>query len=180
MLDPEFEITTGAAYKIARCLLLSVFLLAANSAAALESDKEQDVQWNADDANMSVAGDVRTWNLANNVKVTQGTLEIIGNSAVFEISVESGEFQKVTVTGSPAQYRQQLDMDENIVEGTSQTMLLYTDSLDGETVIELIGDANIVSPDESMNCASIVYLADQALIRRANGVCQGVLSNTTN
>jgi lipopolysaccharide transport protein LptA len=179
MHDLKIELTTGSPYKISRCLLLSAFLLATSSAAALESDKEQDVQWTADDAKSSVAGDVRIWNLANNVKVTQGTLEILGNEAVIEYSGESGELQKVTITGSPAQYRQQLDMDENIVEGTSQTMLLYTDSLDGETVIELIGDANIVSPDSSMNCATIIYLADKALIRSAN-VCQGVLSNTTN
>jgi lipopolysaccharide transport protein LptA len=180
MYAPATELTTGSTFKISRWLMHLLFLLSASSAAALESDKAQDVQWTADDLNMVVNGDVRILNLANNVKVLQGTLEIIGNNAVFEYSVESGELQKVTVTGSPAHYRQQLDRDENIVEGSSQTILLYTDSLDGETIIELIGEASIVSPDSSMNCATIVYLADQALIREASGVCEGVLSSTTN
>ncbi len=165
--------------RTSRYLLLAAPLLFASATFSLETDKDQPVQWNADDAKMIIDGDVRTWNLNNNVKVTQGTIEITGNQAIFEYSVSTGELQRVTVYGNPAHYQQQLDADENIVVGTSETMLFYTDESDGETILDLVGNANIESPDTTMKCNTISYLADRALIREAN-VCQGVLSNPTN
>ena len=158
-------------------LLLIAILFFSVASFALESDKEQDVQWNADSAVSTIEGDIRILNLTNNVKVTQGTIEIKGNQAIFEYSVATGELQRVTVHGTPAHYQQQLDAEENMVVGTSETMVFYTDTLDGETVLELIRNANIESPDSTMRCTEITYLADRALIREAR-VCEGVLSTT--
>ena len=153
--------------------------LIASASFSLETDKEQDVQWNADSAVTNIEGDIRNLNLTGNVKVTQGTIIITGNQAVFEYRNSTGELQRVTVLGSPADYQQQLDVEGNIFMGTSETMLFYTDTLDGETVLELIGNAEIESPDSTMRCEQITYLADRALIREAT-VCEGVLSTQPN
>lgn len=147
----------------------------------LESDKQQGIQFSSDGGStMSTSGDVRTLEMKTNVKVTQGTLQIRGDEAIFEYKARSNEVDRVTVHGSPVQYQQQLDEAGGMVTGTSDTLLLYTDPATGETVLELIGSANITTPDSSMKCASITYLADLNIIRDAPGPCEGVFNSPPN
>lgn len=156
---------------------LSVFM--AFPALALESDDQQNVQWSSDGGStMRIEGNTRILELTDNVKVTQGTLQITGDQAVFEYDVETGELQRVTVQGQPVNYRQALDSSGAEVTGQSNTLLYYQDESGGGTVLELIGEAVIASPDTTMNCAAIFYLADQGLIREAQGPCQGSLRPT--
>jgi lipopolysaccharide export system protein LptA len=75
-------------------------------------------------------------------------------------------------------YSQQLSTDGEDVAGTSRELRLYTDEITAQSVIELIGDAAISSPDSTMNCAAITYLVDLDLIREAKGPCSGSLSST--
>lgn len=143
---------------------------------ALESDGRQEVKWSADGGStMRIEGNTRILELADNVNVTQGTLQVTGDEAVFEYDVETNVLLRVTVQGQPVNYRQQLDDEGAEVTGQSQTLLYYEDDEGGGIVLELIGDAVIASPDTTMNCAAIVYLADQDLIREAQGPCQGSL-----
>ena len=72
-----------------------------------------------------------------------------------------------------------MDEDGALVKGTSDTLIFYTDELD-ETILELLGNANIESPDSTMRCEAIVYISDRDLIREATGPCQGTLSSQPN
>lgn len=147
--------------------------------AALESDKEQEMIWSADgDSRMSIDNGVRIYEMHNNVKITQGTLEIRGDAATIEYNIASNQLSRVTVTGSPAQYQQQLDSSDESVQGTSNSLSFYTDEIDGTTIIELIGEAVIQSPTSNLKCSSIIYVADLDLIREAPGPCSGVFSST--
>lgn len=147
---------------------------------ALETDRQQQVLWSSDGGSiMRINGNTRILEMSENVKVTQGSLKIIGSEAIFEYLVSTNELTKVTVRGSPVQYQQQLDEDGNLVTGTSDTLVFYSDELD-ETILELVGNANIESPDSTMSCAAIIYIADQDLIREATGPCQGMLSPQSN
>jgi len=160
-----------------------VVFLAAYSVAisALESDKLQGIKFSSDGGStMSTSGDVRTLEMKTNVKVTQGSLQITGDHAIFEYRAASNELNRVTVHGTPVQYQQQLDETGSMVTGTSDTLLLYTEPATGDTVLELIGNANINTPDSSMKCASLVYLADQNIIRDAPGPCEGVFNSASN
>ena len=150
------------------------------SVSALESDGDQQVIWSSDgDSTMSIQGNIRILEMSANVRVTQGTLEILGDEAIFEYEANSNELKKVTVSGSPVRYQQQLDEDGALVKGTSDTLIFYTDELD-ETILELLGNANIESPDSTMRCEAIVYISDRDLIREATGPCQGTLSSQPN
>lgn len=148
---------------------------------ALESDKRQGIQFSSDGGStMSTSGDIRVLEMQTNVRVTQGSLQINGDKAIFEYRATSNELIRVTVHGSPVQYQQQLDEAGNMVTGTSDTLLLYTETSTGQTLLELVGSANIITPDSSMKCASIVYLADQNIIRDAPGPCEGVFNSQPN
>jgi len=159
--------------------IVTAAIAMAGTSVSLESDKDQSVLWRADgDSTMSIEGDTRLLTMTENVKVTQGTLEIIGNEAIIELNAATNEFQRVTVNGTPVHYQQQLDEDGTIVKGTSDTLLFYTDEIGNETILELVGNAVIESPDSAMSCASIIYIADRDLIREATGPCEGMLSTT--
>ena len=166
-------------HKQVRSAVAALALLPA-SLLALEADTTERVEWSSDgDSTMRVEGNTRFLEMTENVKVTQGTLEINGSTAIFEYDVETNELRRVTIHGSPVRYQQQLDEEGALVTGSSNTVLLYRDQ-DQESVLEFVGDAQINSPDSSMNCAAIVYLANLDLIREATGPCQGTLSSNGN
>ena len=166
--------------RISTRFVILASLLSAQSY-ALETDKSQDVQWSADgNSVMSMRDGLRILEMSGNVQVTQGTLIINGDDAVFERDATTNELNKVTVHGSPVRYQQQLDEEGGMVVGTSETLSFYTDQIDGETIVELLGEASIQSPDSTMKCKSITYLADQDLTKEAAGPCEGMLNSTSN
>ncbi len=158
-------------------LLASSPLIILNPLNALESDKSKQVIWSSDGGStMTIMGDFRVLEMDRNVVVTQGSLEILGDRAIFEYIASTNELRKVTVHGEPVNYQQQLNENGQIVSGSSKTLIFYTNDLD-ETVLELQGSANIESPDSTVSCNSIIYIVDQDLIREAVGPCQGALSS---
>lgn len=162
---------------ISHCCTLLLAFLSGAPLSALEADNNESITYNADgQIQMRIEGDLRILDMQDNVIVTQGTLVIRGATAVIELDVDSGELRRVTVSGNPANYQQKLDDEGTLVTGSSDTLLFYRDAEDDSTVLEFVGNARIESPDSSMHCAAIVYLADQDLIREATGPCQGSLS----
>lgn len=158
---------------------------------ALEADKLAQVQWEAKgNSTMVQEGDTRTLSMENEVVITQGSLRIEGDSAQFDYAVASNELRLITVTGNPVRYSQTLSEAGDRVEATSNSLRLFTEArlvseANGSTspgseqsIVELIGEATIDSPDSSMRCAAIVYLVDADLIREATGPCSGSLANS--
>ncbi|MEX0963592.1 MAG: LptA/OstA family protein [Pseudohongiellaceae bacterium] len=163
-------------------LLMAAFSLVGplqTVSSALETDKNQEMLWSADgDSRMSIENGVRLVEMSDNVIITQGTLEIRGDAATIEYNISNNAVSRVTVTGSPAYYQQQLDSSDAPVKGSSRTLSFYSDEIDGTTVIELIGEAVIESPTANLRCSAIVYIAEQDLIREAPGPCSGVFNST--
>lgn len=144
----------------------------------LITDREQELVWSADgDSRMSIDNGIRIVEMADNVRITQGTLEISGDAATIEYDISSNEVSRVTVTGTPVHYQQQLDSNNETVTGSSNSISFYADELDGMTVVELVGEAVIESPSSNLRCSAIVYIADQDLIREAPGPCSGVFNS---
>jgi lipopolysaccharide transport protein LptA len=165
---------------VSRALTLSLLLFSSGSF-SLESDRDEAVAWNAEgNVTTRLESGLRILEMSDNVKVTQGTLEILGDQARFEYDAESNQLLRVTVQGNPVNYQQQLDEDGKLVSGSSASVLLHREGDSQETILEFTGNASIVSPDTEMHCAAIVYLADSNLIREATGPCQGSLTPNSN
>ena len=161
--------------------LLAALILLPSFSVALEADKLQAVDWFTDgNTSMRIEGDYRIIEMSENVRVTQGTLEILGDDAILEFNTATGELSKVTVHGNPAHYQQQADEDGGMVIGTSKTLVFYTDEIDGGSILELIDGASIKTPDSTMSCNSIIYAVDEGLIRDAPGPCTGVFGPASN
>ena len=158
---------------------LTLFAYLPNITQALETDRDQELLWSADgDSRMRIADGIRYVEMSNNVKIVQGSLDIRGDAATIEYNISNNEVSKVTVTGSPVYYQQQLDSSDELVKGSSNSLSFYTDAIDGTTVVELVGEAVIESPTSNLKCSSIIYIADLDLIREAPGPCSGVFNST--
>ncbi len=142
---------------------------------AVESDREQQVTWSADgNSSMQIVENLRILEMTTNVIVNQGSLEIKGDQAIFEYEASTNELRKVQVYGSPVTYQQQLDEDESMVSGFSDSLTLSNNNFE-ETILELFGNAKIQSPSSTISCKSIVYVVEKDLIREAAGPCEGAL-----
>ena len=142
---------------------------------ALENDSEQTIEWSAEGgSSMSATDGVRSLHMTDNVTITQGSLEIHGDEALLEYSTQTNELSRITVQGAPARYRQALDEDGDLVTGSGDTILFYADE-DGNTVIELVGNADIRSRDMNTRCETIFYVTELELIR-ASGNCAGAFT----
>ena len=109
------------------------------------------------------------------MKVTQGTLQITGDRAVFERVLDSDSITRITITGTPATYQQQLEDDGAVIMGDSLTILYYTEE---EPIIELVGSANLRQNNDILSCVSIKYFSDSG-ITHYTGPCSGILSRQT-
>ena len=103
--------------------LIALGGLTSTNSLALETDKEQELIFSADGgSHMSIVNDVRLLEMSDNVKITQGSLEIRGDTATIESSISNNEVSKITVLGNPVYYQQQLDSSDAPVKGTSNSI----------------------------------------------------------
>ena len=155
-----------------------LFVLAiAGTGYSLDSDKDQDILYSSLGRSTSrVDGNLRIITLEQEVKVTQGTLEITGDNAIFQRDLESSSIQRVTVAGSLAHYRQQLDNEGAIIEGDSEEIHYY---VEGEPIVEFIGSATLRRENDILTCASIKYFTDSRFTE-TTGPCEGVSSRPAN
>lgn len=161
--------------------LLAAFILLPSFSLALEADKLQPLVYFADgNTSMRNEGEFKIIEMSENVRVIQGTLEILGDEAILELNTATGELSKVTVHGNPVHYQQQADEDGGMIIGTSKTLVFYTDEIDGGSILELVDEASIKTPDSTMSCSSIIYAVDEGLIRDAPGPCTGVFGSASN
>jgi len=173
--------------ELCRPLALAALLAWSAAAPAGENDA-QAIEWSADgSSSMSTESGVRSLRMRENVVIIRDGLEIRGDEAVIEYRTETNELSRITVLGAPARYRQALG-DESVEEeddeeggetggpvtGSGDTILVYSDA-EGNSIVELIGNAAIRSNDMETNCETIVYVAEIELIR-ASGNCAGAFA----
>ena len=136
------------------------------------------VNWSADgELLVTIENDRRILRMRDNVRISQDFINISGNSAIFEYTLDTQELLRVTVLGTPVRYTQANESGAEPVTGKSDTLIFYDDELTEDTIVEMIGNAFIKSPSSTMNCASIIYVTERDLVREAVGPCQGALTS---
>ncbi|MEX0618788.1 MAG: LptA/OstA family protein [Pseudohongiellaceae bacterium] len=158
---------------ILSALLLSAFFPIATR--ALESDRDQDVEYSSDRQTVRVEGNTRILTLTDNVYVRQGTIELSGTVASFVYNLDTEDLLRVTVTGSPASYLQQINEDGEMARGTSSTIHYHTGT---EAIVELVGDVRFEQPGLVNHCARVEYHLESNDLEGED--CEGVLSRQQN
>ena len=170
MLPPNNSLAPTLLHSIlSAVVMLPGMLMAAQS--------QSPVNWSADgELLITIENNRRILRMQDNVRISQNSIDISGNSAIFEYTLDTQELLRVTVLGTPVRYTQASESRAKPVTGKSDTLIFYEDELTADTIVEMIGNAFIKSPSSSMNCASIIYVAERDLVREAMGPCQGALT----
>ena len=171
MLPPNISLTPNLLHSIfSAVIMLPGMLMAAQS--------QSPVNWSADgELLVTIENDRRILRMRDNVRISQDFINISGNFAIFEYTLDTQELVRVTVLGTPVRYTQASESSAEPVTGKSDTLIFYEDELTEDTIVEMIGNAFIKSPSSTMNCASIIYVTERDLVREAVGPCQGALTS---
>jgi lipopolysaccharide transport protein LptA len=124
--------------------------------------------------------DLRIVELYDNVRITQGSLTITGSRAILQFTAADNQLLRATIHGDPVNYRQQQEGSDEVVTGSSNTIVLTEDEMTENTIIELLGDAKIQTADSVINCAELTYDTVLNIIPTSTGPCGGSLSSPSN
>ncbi|MBI2396195.1 MAG: lipopolysaccharide transport periplasmic protein LptA [Xanthomonadales bacterium] len=134
----------------AEALLISLFL-AAPAAMALESDREQTMQIDADHAKGNAAAG--TTLLTGNVRIDQGSLSIRAERA--EVEQQDQDIRRVVLDGAPAHLEQEIEQQGRLKADAERIEYLLA-----EQKVVLSGNVRVERPRGVMTGARIVYKLD--------------------
>ena len=130
--------------------LAALLLVAAASAHARSSDRNQPMNVDADRSDCSVASDTGPCVLTGNVVIVQGTLQI--KSAKADIKRANGDISYVTLTGSQVTLKQELD-DGSPFNGRANKV----DYDMPKDIVILTGNAFVDKAGDTIKSERIVY-----------------------
>ena len=135
--------------KMTNLFLMSLLALLSLPSSALESDKYQPINIEADRAEFDrKAG---TANYIGNVVLQQGSLIIYADK--ISLIREGEELQEAIATGKPARFQQQLDDSDALTKARSQTMRFDTN----KQKVTLLKEAFLKQGDNSFSGEQIIY-----------------------
>ena len=117
------------------CSLWLALCLAPGVAGALSTDKDQPITITADSAELDDKAGRAVYR--GNVRVTQGTLTVTGDTLVVER--QDGKVRAVIITGGPATYRQRPDGGAADVAAEAGVMRVYPQA----NMVELENNATV-------------------------------------
>jgi lipopolysaccharide export system protein LptA len=130
-------------HKIIFKTILGVILaLTMNSAFALSTDKQKDIEIEADSAEMDDLKGITIYR--GDVVVTQGSIRMTGHTMTVHFA-ESGDMELVIMQGKPATYRQLPDNSKTYDEAEARQMEYYA----LKDYIILIDNALVTKPNGS-------------------------------
>lgn len=137
-------------HRSAEALLISLFLVAP-AALALETDREQTMQIDADHAKGNAAAG--TTLLTGNVRIDQGSLSIRADRA--EVEQQDEDIRRVLLDGTPAHLEQEIEQQGRLKADAERIEYLLA-----EQKVVLSGNVRIERPRGVMTGARIVYSLD--------------------
>lgn len=135
--------------KILKTAVATALLVAVAPAFALESDRSQPIEIEADQGSLDQGNQVTTF--SGNVIIKQGTLNIRAGSV--RVSRDSKGQQLMNATGSPVRFSQTLDGNKGTVNG--QANRVEYSSATG--IVKLTGNAKVQRGGDRAEGASITY-----------------------
>lgn len=151
MFPNKFPLLTG----------IMALVCATPSSHAELSDRNKPVQLEAEQVSIDDARQVSTF--TGNVVLTQGTLEIRGDTLVVKQNSEG--LQHATATGKPASFRQKRDGANEYIEGYGER-IVYNST---HTTLNLFGNARLKRGQDQVSSEHITYNSTTEIFR-ANGL----------
>jgi len=122
MYEPQLNQAHRQVNKLFKYLLGAVFVIMLNNAFALSTDKQQDIEIEADSAEMDDLKGITIYR--GDVVVIQGSIRMTGHTMTVYFD-DNGDMELVIMQGTPATYRQLPDDSENYDEAEALQMEYY-------------------------------------------------------
>lgn len=135
----------------------------APNAFALSTDKDQDIEIEADTAELDDSTGITVY--LGNVIVTQGTLKMTGDKMTIYHD-ENDEVELVVMVGRPATYRQLPD-DATIYDEAESLRMEYYEQKQFAILIE---QAEVRKPDSTMRGKRIEYDTEKNIVKATGGI----------
>lgn len=150
-------------------LLVLITLFGAPAAHALKTDREQALNVSASRWNGALKGGVQQ--LSGAVTIEQGSLKASADDAELHSAAgDSGNIQRVILTGKPATLTQQLDGNEGSVVATAGR--IEYSLADG--IAQLIGNARVDRAGDRLTASTITYEVESGRMQAAGAEGQRV------
>lgn len=122
MYEPQLNQTHRQVNKLFKYLLAAVFVIMLNNTFALSTDKQQDIEIEADSAEMDDLKGITIYR--GDVVVIQGSIRMTGHTMTVYFD-DNGDMELVIMQGTPATYRQLPDDSDNYDEAEALQMEYY-------------------------------------------------------
>jgi lipopolysaccharide export system protein LptA len=131
--------------KILLCII-SIFVVP--PALALQSDRQQPLEVNADSTDGMLGDGITT--LTGHVEITQGTLRITADRA--EVDKTDGKVTQIVLSGNTASLQQEIE-DQGLVKAWARTIEYKV----GTGMVILVGDAQVEHPQYEVSGEQLRY-----------------------
>lgn len=145
--------------------MFGILLLLPATGGALESDRQQPIQIEANRVEIDEREGTSTY--IGNVQVQQGTLQLTAGRVVVHRGQEG--LQRIVAFGDPAAFRQQPEGADYLIRG--QARELRYDA--GGGTVELTGEAHIWQGRDEFSGARVVYELERERVRAEGGSGDG-------
>jgi len=150
--------------KLLKTISIALTFFISVTAYALKDDIEKPVYINADSVLFNKSKGQGLYE--GNVSIVQGTLDI--KAARIEITAPAGEIKKITATGSPVKFKQQMD-DGKLAKGQANRVVYLVES----KRIVLDGNASISQNQDNFASNHIEYSINNGELKAGNKKAPG-------
>lgn len=152
-----------------RALYLILILgISAQMGYALESDRDQPVEIESDNAEFDEVAGLTTYR--GSVHLVQGSIELLADQ--IQLRTENGEIVELIATGNPAQYEQLPEPESEKLFAQSNRIRYRLD----QDLIELSGEASLSQQGTTLSGGTILYDVRQHILKASS---QDSAQNTT-
>lgn len=133
-----------------KAAVLSIVIMAASSAFAIPSDRNQPISLVADRATFNEKTGITTY--SGNVIIEQGTMRLQAASIVANLN-QKKQISSITASGSPARFQQQLDANKGLAKGQAQKIVYNAET----GIITMSGGALLEQDGASIRGNTLKY-----------------------
>lgn len=163
-------------------LLLTVFVPSGVFAAALTDVTEELIVNTDGGGSIETVGNTQITTFRVNVRIQQGLVTIVGDTARLERDTVTGDLIRVVVEGSPARFVRQAEIGTEVINGSSLQIIYYNQAPSADSgseqllsVVEFVGEANFARGRTTLECVEIKHIVETSATD-SPGPCVGVFA----
>jgi len=174
--------TSGPWRLIMISVLLTFFMPSGVFAAALTDVNEELIVNTDGGGSIETVGNTQITTFRVNVRIQQGLVTIVGDTARLERDTMTGDLIRVVVEGSPARFVRQAEISTDVINGSSLQIIYYNQAPSADSgreellsVVEFVGDANFARGRTTLECVEIKHIVETGATD-SPGPCVGVFA----